>query len=123
MKYRNLSRPHFIPSTVTLKRVRAKEQTWQAFDDNWFSLTYVYSCLFNTIWPQPGFGEIIEFVANHWTLEPGDVITAATPPAGPIDLGHVIEADIKGIGVLRNPVEGMDVDLKYAQQIDLKEFV
>ena len=68
-----------------------------------------------------GFGEIIEFVTSFWTLEPGDVVTTATPPAGPFRPGDVIEAEIEGIGTLRNPVEGIEVDPKYAQQINLKD--
>jgi 2-keto-4-pentenoate hydratase/2-oxohepta-3-ene-1,7-dioic acid hydratase in catechol pathway len=70
-----------------------------------------------------GFGEIIEFVSNFWTLEPGDVVTTATPPAGPFQPGDVIEAEIEGIGVLRNPVQGVQVDPKYAKQIQLKDVV
>jgi len=70
-----------------------------------------------------GFGEIIEFVTNFWTLEPGDVVTTATPPAGPFKPGDVIEAEIEGIGVLRNPVKGIEVDPKYAQHINLKNIV
>ncbi|MFB0506416.1 MAG: fumarylacetoacetate hydrolase family protein [Thermodesulfobacteriota bacterium] len=70
-----------------------------------------------------GFGEIIEFVTSFWTLEPGDVVTTATPPAGPFEAGDVIEAEIEGIGVLRNPVEGIEVDRKYAQQINLEDIV
>ena len=70
-----------------------------------------------------GFGEIIEFVTTFWTLEPGDVVTTATPPAGPFKPGDVIEAEIEGIGVLKNPVEGLEVNPKYAQQISLEEIV
>lgn len=80
-------------------------------------------CESNTSNMRLGFGEIIEFVSNFWTLDPGDVITTATPPAGPIEPGDLIEAEIEGIGVLRNPVEGVEVDLKYAQQINLKEII
>jgi len=80
-------------------------------------------CESNTSNMRLGFGEIIEFVTNFWTLEPGDVITTATPPAGPINPGDVIEAEIEGVGVLINPVEGIEVDLKYAQQINLKDVV
>ncbi len=80
-------------------------------------------CESNTSNMRLGFGEIIEFVTSFWTLEPGDVITTATPPAGSIKPGDVIEAEIEGIGVLKNRVEGIEVDLKYAQQIDLKELV
>lgn len=80
-------------------------------------------CESNTSNMRLGFGEIIEFVTNFWTLEPGDVVTTATPPAGPFGPGDVLEAEIEGIGILRNPVEGVEVDPKYARLIDLKEIV
>jgi len=80
-------------------------------------------CESNTSNMRFGFGDIIEFVTNFWTLEPGDVVTTATPPAGPFKPGDVIEAEIEGIGILRNPVEAVGVDLKYAQEINLKEIV
>ncbi len=70
-----------------------------------------------------GFGEIVGFVTTFWTLEPGDGVTTATPPAGPFQPGDMIEAEIEGIGVLKNPVEGLEVNPKYAQQISLKEIV
>lgn len=80
-------------------------------------------CESNTSNMRFGFGEIIEFVTNFWTLEPGDVVTTATPPAGPFKAGDVIEAEIEGIGVLRNPVKGIEADPKYAQQINLEDIV
>ena len=80
-------------------------------------------CESNTSNMRLGFGDIIEFVTNFWTLEPGDVVTTATPPAGPIVPGDVIEAEIDGIGVLKNPVEGVKVDLKYAHEIKLEDIV
>ena len=80
-------------------------------------------CESNTSNMRFGFGEIIAFVTNFWTLEPGDVVTTATPPAGPFKPGDVIEAEIEGIGVLRNPVEGIEVDPKYARQINLEGIV
>lgn len=80
-------------------------------------------CESNTSNMRLGFGDIIEFVTNFWTLEPGDVVTTATPPAGPIVPGDVIEAEIEGIGVLKNPVAGVKVDLKYAQEIKLEDIV
>jgi 2-keto-4-pentenoate hydratase/2-oxohepta-3-ene-1,7-dioic acid hydratase in catechol pathway len=80
-------------------------------------------CESNTSNMRLGFGDIIEFVTNFWTLEPGDVVTTATPPAGPIAPGDVIEAEIEGIGVLKNPVEGVKVDLKYAHEIKLEDIV
>jgi hypothetical protein len=42
---------------------------------------------------------------------------------GPFKSGDVIEAEIEGIGVLKNPVEGIEVDQKYAQQIHLEDIV
>lgn len=70
-----------------------------------------------------GFAEIIEFVSNFWTLEPGDVVTTATPPAGPFGPGDLIEAEIEGIGVLRNPVAGLKVDPRFAREVELKDTV
>lgn len=48
---------------------------------------------------------LIEFISRVMTLEPGDVIMTGTP-AGPPRLspGDVVEIEIAGIGVLRNPV-------------------
>jgi 2-keto-4-pentenoate hydratase/2-oxohepta-3-ene-1,7-dioic acid hydratase in catechol pathway len=48
---------------------------------------------------------IIAFVSRHMTLEKGDVITTGTP-AGVANLspGDVVEVEISGIGILRNPV-------------------
>ena len=80
-------------------------------------------CESNTSNMRLGFGEIIEFVTNFWTLEPGDVVTTATPPAGPFEPGDILEAEIEGIGVLRNPVEGVEVDPKYARLINLQKIV
>ncbi|MGC8810820.1 MAG: fumarylacetoacetate hydrolase family protein [bacterium] len=80
-------------------------------------------CASNTSNMRLGFGDIIEFVSNFWTLEPGDVITTATPPAGPIEPGDIIEAEIEGIGVLRNKVESIQVDQKFAALINLQNIV
>jgi 2-keto-4-pentenoate hydratase/2-oxohepta-3-ene-1,7-dioic acid hydratase in catechol pathway len=80
-------------------------------------------CESNTANMRRGFEEIIEFVSNFWTLEPGDVITTATPPAGPLEPGDVIEAEVEGIGVLRNPVAGLKVNPRYAREVELKDIV
>ena len=80
-------------------------------------------CESNTANMRLGFAEIIEFVSNFWTLEPGDVITTATPPAGPLEPGDVIEAEIEGIGVLRNPVAGLKVNPRFAREVQLKDIV
>src|SRR5687767_13019908 len=48
---------------------------------------------------------LIAFVSQHMTLEPGDVISTGTPSGvGPLSPGDVVEVEIEGIGVLRNPV-------------------
>ncbi len=48
---------------------------------------------------------LIAFVSGIMTLEPGDVIATGTPAGvAPIVPGDVVEIDIPGIGVLRNPV-------------------
>ena len=65
------------------------------------------------------FDDIVAFASTFWTLEPGDLITTASPMAGPIYPGDVIESEIEGIGVLRNPVESVKVDPTYAQRIGL----
>jgi len=51
--------------------------------------------------------EILEFLSDIMTLEPGDVFTTASPPAGPeegLQPGDVIESIAEGIVNLRNPV-------------------
>jgi 2-keto-4-pentenoate hydratase/2-oxohepta-3-ene-1,7-dioic acid hydratase in catechol pathway len=53
----------------------------------------------------------IEYISHMLTLEPGDVIATGTPSgvgiARDISLqpGDVVEVEIEGIGILRNPVE------------------
>ena len=65
------------------------------------------------------FDDIVAFASTFWTLEPGDLITTASPMAGPIFPGDLIESEIEGFGVLRNPVESVKVDAIYAQRISL----
>ncbi|MBN1523815.1 MAG: fumarylacetoacetate hydrolase family protein [Spirochaetales bacterium] len=49
--------------------------------------------------------EIITFVSKNFTLEEGDIITTGTPAGvGQLKHGDVVEVEIEGIGVLRNPV-------------------
>jgi 2-keto-4-pentenoate hydratase/2-oxohepta-3-ene-1,7-dioic acid hydratase in catechol pathway len=58
--------------------------------------------------------EIIAFVSEAITLEPGDLIATGTPsgvgmfrdPPQYLSAGDVVEVDISGIGTLRNPVIG-----------------
>jgi len=65
------------------------------------------------------FDDIVAFVSTFWTLEPGDLITTASPMAGVIGPGDTIEAEIEGLGVLRNPVESLQVDRLYAARVEL----
>jgi 2-keto-4-pentenoate hydratase/2-oxohepta-3-ene-1,7-dioic acid hydratase in catechol pathway len=59
-----------------------------------------------------GVGEIVAYLSQVFTLEPGDLIFTGTPPGvgfarkPPVFLkpGDVAEVEIEGLGVLRNPV-------------------
>jgi 2-keto-4-pentenoate hydratase/2-oxohepta-3-ene-1,7-dioic acid hydratase in catechol pathway len=49
--------------------------------------------------------EIVSYVSKNFTLYPGDIVLTGTPSGvGPIGDGDVVEVEIEGIGVLRNPV-------------------
>ena len=49
---------------------------------------------------------IIAFITRHLTLEPGDMIFTGTPGnTFGLKPGDVVEVEIEGIGLLRNPVE------------------
>jgi len=48
---------------------------------------------------------LVSFVSHVMTLEPGDLIATGTPAGvGPLAPGDVVEVEIPGVGVLRNPV-------------------
>lgn len=48
---------------------------------------------------------IISFISSVMTLEPGDLIATGTPAGvGRLSSGDIVEVDIPGVGVLRNPV-------------------
>lgn len=48
---------------------------------------------------------LVAFCSAHMTLEDGDLITTGTPSGvGNLAVGDVVEIEIEGIGVLRNPV-------------------
>ncbi len=50
--------------------------------------------------------QLIAFISSVMTLEPGDVILTGTPAGvAPLQDGDVVEVEIEGIGVLRNPVK------------------
>jgi 2-keto-4-pentenoate hydratase/2-oxohepta-3-ene-1,7-dioic acid hydratase (catechol pathway) len=47
--------------------------------------------------------QLVAFISNVMTLEPGDVILTGTPAGvGPVNDGDVVEVEIEGIGILRN---------------------
>lgn len=49
--------------------------------------------------------EIIEYVSTYFTLEAGDIIATGTPEGvGPVKIGDVVEAEIEGIGTMRNKI-------------------
>jgi 2-keto-4-pentenoate hydratase/2-oxohepta-3-ene-1,7-dioic acid hydratase in catechol pathway len=53
---------------------------------------------------------LIEVISSIMTLEPGDVIATGTPAGvGALAPGDVVEIEIEGIGVLRNPVVAADL--------------
>ncbi len=50
-------------------------------------------------------GYLVWFVSRVMTLLPGDMITTGTPSGiGPLRAGDVVEIEVQGVGVLRNPV-------------------
>lgn len=60
----------------------------------------------NMLFPVP---MLISYVSCMMTLEPGDVITTGTPEGvGPLLPGNVLETEVEGVGVLRNPIVADD---------------
>lgn len=52
--------------------------------------------------------EVLEFLSEVMTLEPGDIVSLGSPPTGPeegLQPGDIIEAEVEYIGVLRNYVK------------------
>ena len=55
---------------------------------------------------------LVSYISNVFTLEPGDLILTGTPsgvgwardPKVALQPGDVVEVEVEGIGVLRNPV-------------------
>lgn len=48
---------------------------------------------------------LVAYISQVMTLEPGDLIATGTPSGvGPLQPGDVVEVEIPGIGLLRNPV-------------------
>ncbi|MEM3662201.1 MAG: fumarylacetoacetate hydrolase family protein [Sulfolobales archaeon] len=67
------------------------------------------------------FNEIISFISTFITLYPGDIITSGSPPAGPIYPGDLIEAEIEGIGILKNPVMSVRVRSDFSKALNLNK--
>jgi len=52
-----------------------------------------------------GIPALLAYISNVMTLEPGDLVATGTPAGvGPLLDGDVVEVEIPGVGVLRNPV-------------------
>ncbi len=50
--------------------------------------------------------ELVEFVSSIMRLYPGDIISTGTHPGvGQLEKGDIVEAEIEGIGILKNYVE------------------
>ncbi|MEW5932959.1 MAG: fumarylacetoacetate hydrolase family protein [Bacillota bacterium] len=50
--------------------------------------------------------ELVSFVSEVMTLEPGDVLLTGTPAGiGPLRPGDTVEVEVQGVGVLVNPVK------------------
>ena len=83
-----------------------------AFPDDWRTLEVV--CRVNGSVRQHGhvrdmqfaIPDVIAYISRVMTLEPGDIIATGTPQGvGPLVPGDVVEVEIPGIGIIRNPVE------------------
>jgi 2-keto-4-pentenoate hydratase/2-oxohepta-3-ene-1,7-dioic acid hydratase in catechol pathway len=49
--------------------------------------------------------DLLSFISQAMTLEPGDLVLTGTPAGvGPLREGDVVEVEVPGVGVLRNPV-------------------
>ena len=48
---------------------------------------------------------LLSYISQVMTLEPGDLVATGTPSGvGPLRVGDVVEVEIPGVGILRNPV-------------------
>jgi 2-keto-4-pentenoate hydratase/2-oxohepta-3-ene-1,7-dioic acid hydratase in catechol pathway len=51
--------------------------------------------------------EMVRYVAQHMSLDPGDVVLTGTPAGvGTLSAGDLIEVEVAQVGILANPVEG-----------------
>jgi 2-keto-4-pentenoate hydratase/2-oxohepta-3-ene-1,7-dioic acid hydratase in catechol pathway len=57
-----------------------------------------------------GIPMLVSYISHVMTLEPGDLIATGTPEGvGPLEPGDVVEVEVTGVGVLRNPVAARGV--------------
>jgi 2-keto-4-pentenoate hydratase/2-oxohepta-3-ene-1,7-dioic acid hydratase in catechol pathway len=50
--------------------------------------------------------ELVKFISDIMTLNPGDIISTGTPPGvGPMNIGDIVEAEVEEIGVLKNIIK------------------
>ena len=50
---------------------------------------------------------LLAYISGVMTLEPGDLVATGTPAGvGPLAHGDVVEVEVSGVGILRNPVTG-----------------
>jgi 2-keto-4-pentenoate hydratase/2-oxohepta-3-ene-1,7-dioic acid hydratase in catechol pathway len=82
---------------------------WSAADVSDLSIT----CQVNGAYRQMGRtkdmvyspSDLISYIAQMITLEPGDVVMTGTPAGvGPLTPGDLVEVTVEGIGTLSNPV-------------------
>ena len=53
--------------------------------------------------------DLLAYISGVMTLEPGDLVATGTPAGvGELRPGDVVEVEIPGVGVLRNPVEAWE---------------
>lgn len=53
--------------------------------------------------------DLLAYISGVMTLEPGDLVATGTPAGvGQLHPGDVVEVEIPGVGVLRNPVEAWE---------------
>jgi 2-keto-4-pentenoate hydratase/2-oxohepta-3-ene-1,7-dioic acid hydratase in catechol pathway len=53
---------------------------------------------------------LIRYISQVMTLEPGDLIATGTPAGvGPLLEGDIVEVEVEGVGILRNPVRKQQV--------------
>ena len=54
---------------------------------------------------------LLSYISHVMTLEPGDLVATGTPAGvGPLSAGDVVEVEVEGLSVVRNPVTVLPVD-------------